>query len=977
MSNLNAPVSPYFRISEAALFLRKYYEKNNHTIFIIPSGLDKEPLLDLISNGGSYFGHRPDIRTLSELYSIAAGDEARRIVTPHDNGLILSFLLKKLIDEAKDDETIQMPCGILHRGFVSLLAENIRDLITEGVDCQRLHDRVLGDSEDRAEPEVILWRLYSDYLAYLEENSLADNAQIPSLISSLMDRDEGSCFSAADEFAVIGFLSFTGSQRNFFKKLRNAAKCNFLIPLTALPEEDFRSGIIQITGKNVEVPLKKQTLKIVRLNANNTVLEYSAVARELALWRIGRGKFTEMFRSALDDYGRVGIEVPEKDAGLLENKLKLYRIAYSVQMRGNAGETLLGKMPSTIWSAFSSGWDTKETALMMADPLISPDGFDTRGAFDAFTRGQDAWTKKLSGCHRDIFNRICELCKGLKKGGTPREILRLWRDFVLSLNAASSAASIAGDDISLDSSVKDLSSVMAELDKKIAVMDSDKSALGPAAEVTLHGEGAISYLTDWSRTATLPIQLPQSGSVTVYAGMPPSSVQHDFWIMTEVDSNSWPGHLRESPLLRAAQLEKLNGKENDDDGGMGSTPHMPDIKEQRGQKEAVFRRLTATGRFGAILARSMTDSSGRPTGESPFLARLFDSRINTPETGVAWENEGTIDYKLSDSMPHIGEPWFADAEIREDEAASDRGAMPRTALMPPDEKILVNVSDIDTWNLCPYRYWCSKLLKIEPWARQIFDLRTAGSFMHRLWEGYWHEYAGDESKCNIHGYVLANWEQVMKINYMELATEERLRRHSELLRAEALDMASVQDEIEIRAKEAGRSSVNCEYSLSCEIDGVMFVGRCDRVDSYADGAVILDYKLGRAKNHMEELQLAAYASLLRAAEGVEPLGFCWLGQRDASVSGYFTGKYREIYTGKATSSSGHSYKDRIAEAEGVMKKMAAALASGKFPANYGAKMNGKSACLSCGYSTLCRLREAPYYSEESENDGGTEAGTDE
>ncbi len=60
-------VETYYNISEKEeRFFRLYKEGGNRTVFIVPSGLDKDAILHLISRKGSFFGARPVIWTWSD-----------------------------------------------------------------------------------------------------------------------------------------------------------------------------------------------------------------------------------------------------------------------------------------------------------------------------------------------------------------------------------------------------------------------------------------------------------------------------------------------------------------------------------------------------------------------------------------------------------------------------------------------------------------------------------------------------------------------------------------------------------------------------------------------------------------------------------------------------------------------------------------------------------------------------------------------
>ena len=139
-----------------------------------------------------------------------------------------------------------------------------------------------------------------------------------------------------------------------------------------------------------------------------------------------------------------------------------------------------------------------------------------------------------------------------------------------------------------------------------------------------------------------------SGRVGVFSSLLISNIvltSHRFWLMTDIDYNSWPGMLRESLLLRNENKVKFNAGS----GEGGERPHLPELREEREQKEAVFRRLLATGRDGVVIARSLTDSSKDPVGESQFVTSIFAEK----EARRCWRSVGELRYPLEESLKSV------------------------------------------------------------------------------------------------------------------------------------------------------------------------------------------------------------------------------------------------------------------------------------------------------------------------------------
>lgn len=942
----------FYNIAEKHKELSQIYQKyGEKAAFIVPGGLDKDLLVSMMSDGGSFLGRRPVVWTWSDLYKEAArGGSAvsRRVIDPPDHNLIISYILREYlrrIGEGVGD----LPPGVTRRGFASVLGNDLRELLLEEIGPERIRELIKIDEAAAATPEAILCELYSDYLEYLEYNELADSAQVAELTRQKLGADPK--LASERIFVFVGFLSFTGGQIKLIKMMADMAECVFFLPETGL--DGLYDGIRQVGVEYPERP--RWSVNIYRLLANNETLQYEALARELALWRRGASDFGAI--GELADYGEVGIQVAPQYLRILENSLARYKIPSNAQVRENAGETLAGELLYEIWEVWLSDWETKKTVSLLTNPLLGISETMLRESFDTFPVGRSAWLSLLKDGAARLFKRVEKLCLALSKGGTPLEVMTLWRDFLDELKPADTLAAIVGGEISLDGVIRDTNAVINELGKKIEVLKDLKRSIGPAADIQLAGNDAVSYIRDWGRTAKLPIPLPQSRSVTLYAGNPPVLSRHKYWVLTGVDYNSWPGTLRESPLLGDDDKSVLNA---DKDGESAS--HIPELHDRREQQEGIFRRLLATAGRGVILTRSMTDSSGRPVGDSQFTDSLFEGNKSGAER--KYNDLGKIEYPLSRMLPRHEDPWFPDAEAHSCAVKSDRGEFPRKLQRDAAEKIYISLSSLDDWNRCPYFYWCRHTAKFESSRREIYDYRRAGILVHKLWEVCWKNYL--EKGISLTQSVITQWRVVTAQEYSALLTDPRLSRQARQLYNRAYTLAEAQQRIEERMR--GRVRVEREYKLpEYEVDGVVFLGRADRVDFFAGGAVVLDYKSGKAADYSKNLQLAAYAVVLRERAGIDSYGYGWFGLKDSKISGMFEDDYVKIYRDSGRRSREVTISDALDTAAQVMNKMATALKAGLFEANYRSPN-----CPRCEYSVLCRRKEHPIYqqSEEIDDEGG-------
>lgn len=952
-------VNSYFTLADRSGDLADIYKKSGGgAIFIVPAGLDRDALLELICGGAPSFGARPAVWTAGDLLSELqrADGSAARVIDPPDHKLILRWLLSGFLSEAAEKGTELAP-GFYHDGFVSVLGENIKDLLAEEVSAEALRS-ALGEDARGGAPGGVLAELYERYTDYLAEYGLADAAQIFTLARGLLLTEAGRTLVAGRPVVFAGFLSFASSQLKLVKTLGELTDVTMFQPETGL--DRFHDGIKQLGVEYSNRPA--WNVPVVKLEAGSPQLELEAVARELALWACGEGGLTPLgeFRG----YGDIGLTVGPERLHVMEYALSRYGIPYNVQAGGTAGDTLLGGLPSLIWRASRSGWNNYETSALLANPLLFGEGgrlLEYDGS--ALPDGMDAWLGVLPREAGEVIRRAEEMCAEFEKGVSPERSLSLWYDFLRSERAAERAAASAASISALDDGVKAVASAIDELDKKIKKLSDDSKNIGPASSVTLYGAEAAAFINDWSLTATLPVQLPQSRSLTVYAGPPPTLASHGCWIMTGVDSSRWPGVIRESMLLRNDEKARFNAVS----AGGEEPSHLPELHEEREQKEAVFRRILATGRRAAVITRAVFNENGEECGESRFVTRALDDGPRS------WKPAGVITYDAERALPDGGGPWFPQAEVLCTPVSRGRMEEPPGWRAPlSDEPPKIRVSDIDRWNVCPYMYWCERVLGLESVRPGLYDNRKAGNLTHKVWEHVFRA-KNENPKLSIHRCVMDNWGAFKAAEYPELDGDPRLARYEKRLRSQMFGMAAAQDDIERRLAAVPKIRTDTESKLEgAEFGGVLFAGQADRIDRFDGGIVVLDYKLGAAGSHARELQVAAYCAILGAASKEKILGFGWFGHAGPSFCGYFNDdRYFDLYALDGTTKKKASAGTKIEEAAALMGEMAESVKNGEYPPGYKVK---ERLCKNCAYFTLCRKREKRVYIESLTEEGGSDDG---
>lgn len=973
----------YFSVTEKAERLRGLYndaKKSSEKIFfIVPSGLDEGELLNIIAGDMPFFGSRPEIMTVSGFCKeLARRSECPvRVIDPPDHMLIL----RSVFDEyAESNGRENLPPGMLRPGFIRVLGNNIKELLAEDVKVDELGKCL----PDLALSEKVFSELYRLYIEKLEACGLTDAAQTATRARmDLMNVEKSRNVVAGASVVFVGFLSFTGSQRRLIKELTQISHVIIMQPYTGL--DDFTDGQHQLNLTVPDIPRVKVPAAI--LEAGSPQLEIDAIAREIALWKLGKGSFAQDF-GELKDFGDIGITVQREKLRAVRYAFARYRIPCVVRVRGTAGETPAGVLPELIGRAWRSDWANKETSVLLADPLLFPNGaqYDVETFPEELEMWEDAISADKSAYKRFVLVR--ELCNQLEESLTPRKVFALWLNFLEDINAGNSAVAIAADDIKLDERVRDVSYVTEELRKKINALDA--LAMDPAGQESptvtsqLDGIEALAFIKDWGLTATLPIQPFESGAVTLYAGIPPILASHRYWIMTNVTYDHWPGTLRESPLLCNKSkatfndaAEKATAAEHKNEvTEESSAPHLPLINEEREQQEAIFRRLLATGTNGVIITRSITDSEGSPSAESPFVQSLFET--DGTKRALWLKSNHVCKYPLTAALPDEEFPWFPDCEASCRLTEDGRGVKPpcgQQVKINTDDMPIISVSSVDIWNACPYKFWCARVLGLDTPIAALYSPIDIGIVEHDLWNSAFNAIKADPLHVTVSGYAERHIEDVIKRKYPALVSDPRLRLEAYKLRTGVMAVAQLLDEIETRAENM-RTDFETERELCGIVNGAKFKGRADRIDYYkingSDGAVILDYKLGNSEAHKKELQPAIYGILLQKlaeekGKKIKILGFGWIGQRDVSVYGYFNNYVKEIYLGKNKRGPKETPDGILSDAMEALGRMADAVRDGKYMPKY-LEPNGtedNKACKWCRYSDICRRRELSFRAKKA------------
>lgn len=948
-------------------------ERGPSPVFLVPSTGDRELLRDIILEKVSFGPTEPSILRWEDLYREAAREmdvpqgTRRRQIDPPDHWLIVKYVLERL--KARVDKA-SIPPGARHGGFLWTLGDDLRELLREEV-----HPDILASSMGCApgcegsgcpklpDPGALLCRLYRDYLEYLDAHSLIDSAQTATIIAGTLSGNPSKAaeWAGGRAFVFAGFMSFTRSQLTLIRGLSGlGARVMIFMPECGLEVHDARA---QLFG-NTPVPLfpgSSEPIPFLTVVAGDHRLELETLARNLALWRAGKGELPARLGMPFPGWDEIGLSLDAPRLECAGEVLSRYRIPHTVQGGPKVSETTLWKTASSVIEAGTLEYPPEETAHILSQPWITPNGFSLSDCLRNGPRGEKGWRGYLRGQGDRValafFDRMTAFVSVIEKGGTPSTLLRSLGDLAGTEGPCGPGLSLSRfiiDHPSLDESARRLNAALEELGQKLDQMVEMESGIGPAGSDILRGNDAVAFLSAWSEHSTLRQPPRTRGGLSLYVGSVPVLAHHGVFILTGLTAEAWPGRLWESPLLKDDHKEAIH-----DNLETGLSPsHLPLLKEKRTQREALLLRMIASADELCIGSRPNQDDSGRPLQSSAFItSTLSGTRPWIVEVG----GEPPLSRSMKDVIPGEGDPVVEGIEAR---ISDPPYRPPRFFEIPPPtpwpEGLAkrVQVSGIDTWGDCPFKYYAEQVLRIErlrPWG---FDAARAGNVAHALWEKAWSERMATEE--NLANLARKHWDAALSEQYPELA---QFPARLGLFREQAFRMAAFQQEMDEAGLAAARASQEREQLLEAEIDGVLFRGRFDRIDHLKDGsALVFDYKTGRARNLGSSLQLPAYAVMLQETRNIPVSGYAYLTQKDCSITGRLEKPVPEVLSGWGKLPA-KGLGDATSRVETALSEMAKAVKDSTFPPNY----SNDKVCRYCDFQDLCRRKESPRVAQDEED----------
>jgi RecB family exonuclease len=935
-------------------------------VFVVPAREDSRILREALSGEDPLFpAGRPWVwselyrKVLAGLEEAGARPKWRRQVDPPDHWAILSFLLEGVFSEAGESGT--PPPGARMPGFVPLLGTQVRELLREEADPESLGLSLgcgtcpeSGPCPRLSSPEGLLCRLFHAYERYLDENGLADSAALPTLARKALEGhpDEARAFLAGKRFVFAGFLSFTHGQAALVRQLdRLGVPVTVLKPSTGLA--GFADAVDQLipladrTGSALELsPGGQEPFPAFDLAAGNTAMEPDTVARALALWRAGEGPLAA---SPFPGWEGIAVQAPSAEAARFASALARYRVPFREADGIAVSSTAAWSFAKAVLEAAAEGWPTLRTGALLADPMAAGDLFTLSRALDESPQGEAAWRAFLGklpdAAPSAAFRRAVAFSRVLEKGAAPMgllgALLALWKG---PGPAGGELSRLAESHPGLDPFVRHASEAARELQRKILLERERHPSIGAARDRVLGKPEARAYLSEWADETTIRPSPPLSGAVELFSSPPPVWYSRPCFVLAGATAKAWPGPLKEAPLLGDEARRVLN------EGGPGEPKtRLPLMSDRRLQKEALFRRLQASGDSLTVLSRAESDEQGRPLDPAPFSEAAFSS---------GWAGKaGSSRRPASAALPRPGEPVFPQLEPFPGEPRAARKPLPPSAFHEPGESPRASLGDLDTWLDCPFSYWTQRLAGLEEPRRGLFDPARAGTFLHSLWEAAWAERLGKTGE-SLETLAEGLWEKVLedpRKGYPRLGTDPRLSRRARRLRELALRMAALQEGADLAIAPLRTDQLR-EHSMKLDIGGVSFRGRADRVEVCGKGFIVLDYKSGKTGFYKKSLQLAAYSVVLGESLGLVPWGTGFFGHADGRL---YLALSRDCPVsfprgGGITQAKAETFEGMVFAAREGLAAMARGILSGTYPAAHGTA----EGCPRCPARGLCRLGEA-------------------
>ncbi len=944
--------------------------------FVIPSRKDKSWWYKITD--AKNLNHDYEVWTWQNIYldiMNSSSERARSVLSPPDHLMILKNILAYFLDNLPE-KTKAWP-GLKRSGFAEVLSNDIRELLNENVKPENLE--TLKNQNDPS--GFLLPEVYANYIDYLEDNNLIDSAQIYTAALNAMKNN--SKWGRDLKIIFIGFLSFNHAQLELVRELQKRAKEIVIIKPEA-ELKNFHDITFQFGGDEIfnfdnydknSAKISKGT--IFEIPVAEPALEPEIIARILALWAAGE---ENIFDFKFNSFDEVGLMIPENYKYAVENAFKRYQIPFNPDNGVQISNTLPGLVLNSIENLKLRNFPTYETALLLSQKIFAGDDFNVNLAYRAGAYGlssknnRKTWLDYLRSTGEDkallAIQAIKKFSDALSRRNTPAKIMNAFYEFLTTPGLW--LDNLKGDVNypELDETIRQTASAIKTVHEKVIALHELTPDLGAFQDIKLENSSAFDFLDTWCKNSLTRAPIKTNNAVSIFTGTPPVLSSFPVWIMAGVTQKTWSGNIQSSQLLGNTEREKLSQNEI----------YIPNLQDKANQREALFRRLVHIGEKLTIITRPELDDDKRPVAQSNFMLRFPDDfqswKIKTwPQTGIDI---------LSCSDDYI----FDDIETDYDADKLNRFA----PILESNIKT-IGASDLKSFLTCPLKYYLNKHANLYPVRNELVSPLDFGNMAHKFWEQVWSKFRTLEKLDgeNFRRVAFAEWEILTNKSdannnvyekFIRLVKDFRLKRLLEGQKFRIERLINIQAEIIDGLHKNGfiheKILLEDEAQLSHEINGVKFLGQCDRIEilhqksTGSKFAVITDYKEGNSKSSEKSfyikayawnyekrekfqygLQISAYALLFSHCYPKINLGGAYfLGLNDGKLSGSMISELETIFE-PYSDSLNRNIEPRQLESLYAMECAAMILNSETFHAFY----IDKQICSWCGLKTLCRRGE--------------------
>ena len=849
-------------------------------------------------------------------------------IVPRISDIGRRLLLRKiLIDRAKDLQYYRRAAN--QRGFVESLAQELQELRTYSIDAERLAELAenLADAELQAKIHdlAIIYADFRKAIANLQndESDLIENAaaavkNLPNIRNT--------------EIFIDGFIFFDPQQRNFLREIFKYAK-NVHITLTLDADLNSRENLreiglfnrayrtlqmirqlaevpVKITRRNVPARFENDALKIIErgffarkpeifaddtgavkiLEAVNKRVEVEAVARDILRlhktgWRfreigiISRdATYGDLLKPIFEIHG-IPFFVDKKRPAANHPLAELIRSAMEI-LRGWRAEAIFRCLRTGFFTVAQDEIDLLENYVLEFGLRGKKIWAQTENwhwhrhrledAEEKISDAESARLEKVDSLRREIIAPILKFAESVSKKNPARHFATEIFNFLENLNIYEKLTEWSA----LEESRGNLAESAEQLkiwNDTVILLEQVVDAIGDEKISPREFELIINEGLDALQMSLIP---PGLDEVT-FSNFDQNSLQNSraIYILGFSDTN-FPKPAREKNLLSDADRLYLNDAQLELPKG-GSDAMLA-------EKFLVYRGLTNAKNYLHI-SYPLADSEGNAMRPAALLDKF---KIIFPKIQIA-----TAAIDILDSLG---------TEIEFATVAQDLSQKTAAALYAPNKKMRGSVTNLETFNKCPFQYFANYGLKLAERREYKVKPPDVGSLLHAVMSQF-----GEKIKSQNR-----RWASVDDTELEEIVTEildELIQNLNNKILLSSNALQHQRDRIKKVALASLKRLINFDTfskfhpelfeetfgaknvpALIYDIAGVKMelTGKIDRIDFSENGKyfLIIDYKTGSAYLNLTEiftgvnLQLLTYlmvADNLDAAENRAPAGMMY------------------------------------------------------------------------------------------------------